>query len=106
MDWPGNIRELKMALSSLASICSNNEINVNDIEEIIDHSTEPMTDPAITSFHLEKEAAIKKFEEQYLTRLLSISNVNISNAATIAGLTRKHLRSLLKKTNLYKTPKY
>lgn len=106
MDWPGNIRELKMALSSLVSICSNNEINVNDIEEIIQHRTEPTIDPVLTSFHLEKEAAIIKFEEQYLSRLLSISSDNLSKAATIAGLTRKHLRSLLKKANLYKAPVY
>jgi DNA-binding NtrC family response regulator len=106
MDWPGNIRELKMVLSSLESICSNSEINVTDIEEITQHRSEPIIDPVITSFHLEKEAAITKFEEQYLSRLLSISNDNLSKAATIAGLTRKHLRSLLKKTDLYKAPIY
>jgi DNA-binding NtrC family response regulator len=106
MEWPGNIRELKMVLSSLKSICSNNEINVTDIEEITQYRTEPTINPVITSFHLEKEAAITKFEEQYLSRLLSISNDNLSKAATIAGLTRKHLRSLLKKANLYKAPIY
>lgn len=101
MDWPGNVRELKMTLSSLVGICSNNEITTTDVEAIITHRIEPPKSPAITSFHLEKEAAIAKFEEQYLSRLIGISNGNLSKAADIAGLTRKHLRTLLKKTNLY-----
>jgi two-component system NtrC family response regulator len=31
MDWPGNIRELKMTIISLAGMCQNNEKNEEDV---------------------------------------------------------------------------
>jgi len=104
MDWPGNIRELKMTISSLAGICRNDQITDQDISAILSNNFENTTSSSIPSFHLEKEATIAKFEQTYLTRLIGLSNGNLSKAATIAGLTRKHLRSLLKKANLYSMP--
>lgn len=101
MEWPGNIRELKMALSSLSGICKNHTIDCHDVEEILIHHFEISQPVSITPFHLEKETIIAQFEHSYLTRLIGLSCGNLSKAASISGLTRKHLRSLLKKANLY-----
>lgn len=102
MDWPGNIRELKMTIISLAGMCKNNEINENDVSSLLDLKVE-LPSAQITPFHIEKEALINRFEKTYLSRLINICGGNISKAAQISGLTRKHLRALLKKTNLYNT---
>lgn len=103
MDWPGNIRELKMTITSLAGMCQNNEIDENDVSTLLDLKNEHLSFNQITPFHVEKEALINKFEKNYLSRLLNLSGGNITKAAEISGLTRKHLRALLKKTNLYNT---
>lgn len=100
MDWPGNIRELKMTIISLAGMCKNNEINENDVSSLLDLKVE-LPSAQIIPFHIEKEALINRFEKRYLSRLINICGGNISKAAQISGLTRKHLRALLKKTNLY-----
>lgn len=102
MDWPGNIRELKMTIISLAGMCKNNEINENDVSSLLDLKVE-LPSAQIIPFHIEKEALINRFEKTYLSRLINICGGNISKAAQISGLTRKHLRALLKKTNLYNT---
>jgi DNA-binding NtrC family response regulator len=102
MDWPGNIRELKMTIISLAGMCKNNEINENDVSSLLDLKVE-LPSAQIIPFHIEKEALINRFEKRYLSRLINICGGNISKAAQISGLTRKHLRALLKKTNLYNT---
>jgi transcriptional regulator with PAS, ATPase and Fis domain len=103
MDWPGNVRELKMTIISLAGMCQNNEIDVKDVSSLLDLKNEHLSSPPITPFHVEKEALINRFEKSYLSRLINLSGGNITKAAQISGLTRKHLRALLKKANLYNT---
>ncbi len=103
MDWPGNVRELKMTIISLAGMCQNNEIDVKDVSSLLDLKNEHLSSPPITPFHIEKEALINRFEKSYLSRLINLSGGNITKAAQISGLTRKHLRALLKKANLYNT---
>lgn len=103
MDWPGNIRELKMTIISLAGMCQNNDIDEQDVSSLFDLENEHLPSSQIIPFHIEKEALISRFEKTYLSRLLNHSGGNISKAAQISGLTRKHLRALLKKANLYNT---
>lgn len=103
MDWPGNIRELKMTIISLAGMCQDDEIDENDIYSLLDLRTENLPSTQMTPFHIEKEALINRFEKAYLSRLINLCGGNISKAAHISGLTRKHLRALLKKANLYNT---
>lgn len=103
MDWPGNIRELKMTIISLAGMCQDDEIDENDIYSLLDLRTENLPSTQMTPFHIEKEALINRFEKSYLSRLINLCGGNISKAAQISGLTRKHLRALLKKANLYNT---
>lgn len=103
MDWPGNIRELKMTIISLAGMCQNNEIDEENVTSLFDLKNDHLSSSQIIPFHIEKEALISRFEKTYLSRLLNLSGGNISKAAQLSGLTRKHLRVLLKKANLYNT---
>ena len=103
MEWSGNIRELKMTLASLAGISNDGEIHEKDVTAILNTHGEGAAPepPAIAQFHHAKETAIDEFEKTYLTRLMDASAGNITKAAELSGLTRKHLRSLLKKYGLY-----
>jgi DNA-binding NtrC family response regulator len=55
----------------------------------------------IPLFRVEKERLINDFEYNYLSTLLRQSGGNLSQAARIAGLDRKHLRDLVRKHGLY-----
>ncbi len=57
MDWPGNIRELKMTITSLAGMCQNNEINENDVSSLFDLKSEHLSSAQIPPFHHRKRSA-------------------------------------------------
>ncbi|MFH2010877.1 MAG: sigma 54-interacting transcriptional regulator [bacterium] len=59
------------------------------------------TQAPLDSFRKAREEAMDAFELQYLTRLWSESEGNVSRAARAAGLDRKYLRKLLKRHGLY-----
>ena len=48
-----------------------------------------------------REAALRRFEKQYLTQLWAEAEGNVSRAARAAGIDRKYLRKLLKRHDLY-----
>jgi DNA-binding NtrC family response regulator len=105
--WPGNIRELRNALERAKHIVDIPELSA---ESLLRESPSPQ------SMHGEilpvdyagpfkdcKDELIRRFEREYLTRLLSRSKGNVAKAARDAGLDRKHLYSLLHKYNLVQT---
>ena len=49
-----------------------------------------------------KQALLDEFEGIYLARLMDRHSGNISQASRAAGLTRYHLRELLKKDGIHK----
>ena len=51
-----------------------------------------------------KTAVTDAFEKRYLQRLLERSQNNLSRAATMAQVDRKHLRELLRKHGLWSGP--
>ena len=54
-------------------------------------------------FHDGKAAVIARFEREYLTDLLGRSGDNLSQAARIAGLERKHLYKVLERAGLLRS---
>jgi len=119
-DWPGNVRELRNVVERAASLCDNPTITRSDFvigRESFPMSPSPMTrggsvptagaspvNPALVgpgvTFKDAKQQVLDEFERLYLGELLNRNKGNITRSAHEAGLTRYHLRELLKRHNL------
>ena len=123
--WPGNVRELKNVVERAASLGEGPVLTRQDF--LI--GSDPMglvrgatlhptpfsasessglgdTDIAVNvdidvSFKDAKQAILDEFEGVYLRKLIERHTGNISQSAKSAGLTRYHLRELLKKHNIH-----
>jgi two-component system NtrC family response regulator len=84
--WPGNIRELENKLNRATITCMNQTIEPEDLELFASSLEE-------VSF---KEAR-DMFEKEFITRALRKAAYNISEAASVIGLSRPTLYDLLKK---------
>ncbi len=104
--WPGNVRELKNVIERAASLCEGTVIKRDDLvlsrsEKANTHGSVPpyalMSD---LSFKEAKQQVVDHFEVVYLKALLDRHDRNITRSANEAGLTRYHLRELLKRHGL------
>ena len=103
--WPGNIRELRNALERAKHMVDMPELST---ESLLRESSSPSLSAQGEILPVDyagqfkdcKDNLIRRFEREYLTRLLSRSRGNVARAAREAGLDRKHLYSLLHKYNL------
>jgi len=103
--WPGNVRELRNAVERLKHVADIPELAS---ESFLREYSGPATQDGAESlpvdyagpFKESKDALVRAFEREYLTRLLSKTRGNIAKAARDAGLDRKHLYSLLHKYGL------
>ncbi len=114
--WPGNVRELKNVIERAASLSSGTAIERPDLQlggSIMNAPSTPSPAPAsddpdstridvdLTIPYKEaKSEILDQFEFDYLERLMDEFDGNISQASKHAGLTRYHLRELLKKHDL------
>jgi len=114
-DWPGNVRELRNVVERAASLSDGPIIGPSDLlwdrpgtrsRHATSSGSSPLGqfDPATMSqgmaFKQAKQQVIDAFEEAYLTALIKAHTGNITRAAEQAGLTRYHMRELLKKYGL------
>ncbi len=126
--WPGNIRELKNTVERATSLGDGPVLTRGDFFMGLGHepslgasfspapSSEAAPSPGVTNgdadlawqvdidlaFKDAKQALLDEFEGIYLARLLDRHGGNISQASRAAGLTRYHLRELLKKHGIHK----
>ncbi len=120
-DWPGNVRELKNVIERAGSLASDKTIDKSDLHMgnslgggMTDFSSSsamsiPSADDPDTSvisvdlsipYKEGKQNLLDQFEYDYLERIMKEFEGNISQASKKAGLTRYHLRELLKKHDL------
>lgn len=114
--WPGNVRELHNVIERAASLCSDNTIDRTDLHlsgsissgaPAVQSMVLP-SDPDHSRINVDltipykeaKQKILDQFEFDYLSRLIEEFDGNISQASKSAGLTRYHLRELLKKHGL------
>jgi DNA-binding NtrC family response regulator len=93
-DWPGNVRQLRNAVHRLLVL------GTLDLDQ--DAVTRPPTPSTDMAFRDAKDVAIREFETAYLRDLLERAGGNLSAAARMADVDRKHLRRLLKRYGLYR----
>jgi two-component system, NtrC family, response regulator GlrR len=99
-DWPGNIRELENAIVRGMHLAKADLIGIEDLGLTAPEPlrSRPELCPAEhLSFGAMKQAVIERFERDYLTRLISEHDGNVSRAARKAGKDRRELGKLLKK---------
>lgn len=120
-EWPGNVRELKNVIERAGSLSSGNTIDKSDLHMgnslgggLTDFTSSgamsmPSADDPDTSvisvdlsipYKEGKSNLLDQFEFDYLERIMEEFEGNISQASKKAGLTRYHLRELLKKHDL------
>jgi transcriptional regulator with GAF, ATPase, and Fis domain len=128
-EWPGNVRELRNVVERAASLCDGTQITRPDLtlgrgssigigSPLMPSKGSSPSSPASAAggqqgggfspelflpgvaFKDAKQQIVDEFERQYLKSLLARNKGNITRSAHEAGLTRYHLRELLKRHNL------
>ncbi|MGI6456992.1 MAG: sigma-54-dependent transcriptional regulator [bacterium] len=98
--YPGNVRELENVIQRAMVLRDQGVIELSDLPANLSAVQQlPATafiDPSQLSFQKAREA----FEHRYLEQLLKINNSNVTQSATMAGMSRRHLQELMKKYNL------
>jgi DNA-binding NtrC family response regulator len=97
--WPGNVRELENAIIRGVHLSQSDAIEVEDLG-LRGSGTAPTDLAKANSFKAAKREALETFEKDYLTRLMSEHQGNVSRAARAAGKERRNLGKLLKKHRL------
>jgi DNA-binding NtrC family response regulator len=86
--WPGNVRELRNVLARLALL---------GLDAVLDEREDPPPSPVVTerrgrAFIDARQELMARLEYEYVLALLCAHNGNLSQAARVAGQTRKWLR--------------
>ncbi len=121
LKWPGNVRELRNVVERAGSLCDGNTVERADlalgrdthITQQLDAAAPPASmgdlvpsggsafNPALLQpdipFKEAKQTVTDEFETAYLQQLIQRNKGNITRSAQEAGLTRYHLRELLKR---------
>jgi DNA-binding NtrC family response regulator len=122
--WPGNVRELKNVMERATSLCDGDVIQRSDLhlQEALFASGASQSagssgasahdvGPGQSVIHVDlndtykgaKLQILDQFEREYIRKVYEEHDGNISKAARSAGLTRYHLRELLKKHEVITT---
>ncbi len=112
-EWPGNIRELKNVVDRATSlgegpVLTRRDFMIGHMEPLTTASSAlpPAEGDVVYSVDVDmefkdaKQELLDRFEAVYLTKLDDRYGGNVSQSAKAAGLTRYHLRELLKKHNV------
>ncbi len=109
--WPGNVRELRNVVERAAAMCEGGRIGRRDLSfardrearvpalptpSLLDGRAIPLPAERL-DFKAAKQRVVDAFEAAYLRELLGRHDGNITRSAQEAGLTRTHLRELLKR---------
>ncbi len=108
-DWPGNVRELENTIQHAVALATRSLLSASDLPfatseflppsepaDAVEPSPSPEDGP-LEPFAEAKQALVDRFEIQYATRLLALTEGNITRAAELSGLGRKTLFLMLKR---------
>jgi DNA-binding NtrC family response regulator len=103
--WPGNIRQLENVIERAVIKEKEEEISSATLSKCIRYPETTNYQYFINEnlpFNILKNQLLEKFEREYITRLLSKCNGNISEAAKNAGMHYKNFCEKMKKYDLKK----
>lgn len=100
-DWPGNIREMKFRLTSIA-ILSDDYIELHDVQSQIHVSAKQIVSSEDTSDFIPQDikAWIEESEKDFIRKALDKEKGNKAGAARLLGLPTPTLESKIKKYGL------
>jgi len=101
--WPGNVRELRNVVERALAL-SPAATSVADLRWSLalapTAQAEPLALRADLPYAEAKERLLDAFEQRYLRDLWARADGNLSEAARISGVDRKHLRTLLRRQQI------
>lgn len=90
-DWPGNVRQLVNVIEQCVALTQTPVISLHQVQQALSS--------ALTGWPTLSQAK-DNFEQDYLIRLLKMTEGNVTRAAELAGRNRSDLHKLLKKHDL------
>jgi DNA-binding NtrC family response regulator len=102
-EWPGNVRELENAIIRGTHFARGSSIGTAELglpRKPETHNSISGTAASTRPFREAKRAALEAFEKEYVTRLISEHQGNVSHAARAAEKDRRDFGKLIKKYNL------
>ncbi|NOQ14881.1 MAG: response regulator [Methyloprofundus sp.] len=93
-DWPGNVRQLRNVVEHVSALATTPIVPANLVEKVLQEKS--------TALKGLKEAK-NQFEKEYLVKLLSSVNGNVSQAARLAKRNRTEFYKLLERHHLKAT---
>ena len=89
--WPGNIRQLLNVVEQAIALATTPVISADLVNNALEQNSEKI--PTFSE-------ARKKFEQEYLVRLLKITNGKVTHAARLAGRNRTEFYKLLNRHHI------
>ncbi len=106
-DWPGNVRELENLIERGVIMASGESLDVADLgigaRQVSSSQTKPLTPfPDLFSlpFKEAKDMLIERFQTEYLSKVLTRNEGNVSQAARQSGLKRQYLHRLMRDASM------
>jgi DNA-binding NtrC family response regulator len=96
--WRGNVRELEILIERLVALSDSDWISPNELPE--EFLKEPEFNFLDSSLFFNFTEAKNRFEKEYVTKLLTKAEGNITRAAKMAGIPRQNLHLKIKKHKL------
>jgi two-component system response regulator GlrR len=97
--WKGNVRELHDYVRTTVELCSAKVIEPMDLwlPRTVD---EPGSEPWQLGYRVLRKRVLLQFEADFVARVLKASSGNVSMAARLAKIDRKHLWRLIQRTGI------
>lgn len=96
--WPGNVRELENIIERMMVLTDKNIITQQDIPLDIIQQKSPLDKKFVGDD--DYKTTKYSFEKEYFTNLLKKTNGNVTEAANIAGISRRHFYEKMEKLDL------
>lgn len=106
-EWPGNVRELENVIERGVIMASDETLSAEDIlvpgiahADAGHQPAEPSEDLFAMPFKEAKDKLIEQFQAEYISKVLTRNEGNVSQAARESGLKRQYLHRLMRETRL------
>jgi DNA-binding NtrC family response regulator len=104
-DWPGNVLELENAMQRAVVMAENGVISIKDMFPSRTDSLAPWSNPSDNfqesmTFQDMRRQVLRDFNREYLIRVLSDHDGNITETAKTMGMRRTSLQRLIRQSGL------
>jgi DNA-binding NtrC family response regulator len=100
--WEGNVRELENVIMQGILFSTTDEIRPQNIDLVTSNTTAKPAETVPTNlpYKKAKEKTLVRFNQEYLARLLSENQGNVSRAARQCGLERQALQQIMRRYDI------